>query len=354
MKKSIVQLARPNIASLMPYQSARNTNAMAQIMLDANENPYTMTKNENLNRYPEPQPKALAVKLSNILNVEEDQILITRGADEGVDLLIRSFCEPTYNKIVVCPPTYDWYEVCAQINNVDVVKVPLNTNSFNLDLDKITDTVDETVKAIFICSPNNPTGNLIDEQNIIALCKRYANDSIIVVDEAYIEFTKQQSMVRYLKLYPNLVVLRTLSKAYGLAGVRCGMVLGVPEVINLLKKIIAPYPIPRPIADFLVETIDDCYMDGVNKAIAKINTEKQKLAQSLSKLDNVVRIWPSDTNFLLVQLKASSRLIQKLVREGIMIRDRSTSLNLKDCVRISIGTELENRRLLEVFQNDET
>lgn len=354
MSNKLLQLARPEIVAMSAYRSARCEQSNDEInpnkiWLDANENPFSDENNFGYNRYPEPQPSALLSNLSALYKVNIDQLLVTRGSDEGIDLLVRIFCQAGYDKIITCPPTYGMYKVSATIQNAKVIEIPLIAeNNFSLDTKKVIETWDPRVKVIFLCSPNNPTGNLLSTSDILSLCKILEGKAIIVVDEAYIEFANSPSLTSYLNTYPNLVILRTLSKAYGLAGIRCGATIANTTIIQLLKKVIAPYPISKSIVDVACRKLRS---NNLEEQIKLINQEKIKLKKCLMNLPYVTKIFDSQTNFLLMQVKNAKEIIMQCIRQNIVVRDRSSELNLNNCIRITIGSTNENLRLMGVLNN---
>lgn len=344
MPNKLLALARPEIVAMSAYRSARSEATKGSIWLDANENPWN---NSPYNRYPEPQPSLLVANLSQIYDVELDQILITRGSDEGIDLLVRLFCGAGKDQIMICPPTYGMYKVAATIQGAGIVEIPLNKEQdFSLNLPEILENWRSSIKLIFLCSPNNPTGNLLATSDILSLCEKVDKKSIIVVDEAYIEFSTSNSLAKYLKDYPNLIVLRTLSKAYGLAGIRCGVTIANTEIIQLLKKIIAPYPIPKPIVNIASQSFNT---DIFKKQIKIMHQERSRLFDFLSKLSFVKKVWKSEANFLLFEVSDSKMLLNACLNKGIVLRDRSSEHNLSNCIRVTIGNPTENTFLMEVL-----
>lgn len=345
MQNELLALARAEIVTMNAYRSARSEDAKGNIWLDANENPWN---DDFYNRYPEPQPSLLVSYLATEYAVKPDQLLVTRGSDEGIDLLVRLFCRAGLDQIMICPPTYGMYKVAAVIQGAGVVEVPLlKKQDFSLDAENILKAWQPGVKLIFLCSPNNPTGNLLKSPDILSLCKTFQGKSIIVVDEAYIEFSMSDSLVKFLNDFPNLVVLRTLSKAYGLAGIRCGVTLANPCIINLLKKIIAPYPVSMPIINITLKKLS---LKIVKNQINVIFYERNKLSQFLSNLSFVKKVWKSDANFLLFEVENSKIVMDACLNNGIVIRDRSSEYNLNNCLRITIGTPDENTILMEVLR----
>jgi histidinol-phosphate aminotransferase len=348
----IINLARPEIIALQPYSSARGEVGLEGIWLNANENPFVLNKMNPLNRYPEQQPESLIDPLRLILNIQASQLLITRGSDEGIDLLIRAFCKANEDKVIVCPPTYGMYAIASTIQGAGILEVPLlKEKGFALNEQEILHQAAKKVKIIFMCSPNNPTGNLLEVRSILNICKELENKAIIVVDEAYIDFAHVQSLTEQINHYSNLVILRTLSKAYGLAGARCGMVIAHPDIILLLKKIIAPYPIATPVIKEINNFLNLNYQEKINEQINLLENEKEKLIFFLKNLPKVKKIWPSVANFLLVEVDDVAVWLRHCFAQGIAIRDRSNMLNLEHCLRISIGIPEENQKLMETLNN---
>lgn len=344
----LINLARKEVINLIPYSSARNESNQVGIHLDANENPFDLTN--GFNRYPEPQPNLLRQKLSELYGVSEAQLLITRGSDEAIDLLLRVFCQANKDGILIAPPTYGMYAVSASIQGAFIESVPLLPDQgFDLDVDAIIKQWRPQIKLMFLCSPNNPTGNTLDTAAILSLCAYFHDKALIVIDEAYIEFSLSQSLAGFLEQFPNLVILRTISKAYGLAAVRCGYVLAHPELIALLKKVIAPYPIPTPVTLCVLDALSDANAKRTQIQIETIREEREKLTTFLQNHQSVKYVYPSEANFLLLAVDSPRRWMSICRERGIVIRDRSNIPGLTDCVRISIGTPEENQILQEVL-----
>jgi histidinol-phosphate aminotransferase len=344
---SIEQLVRPNIRTLKPYSSARDEfKGEANVFLDANENSLGSPLIKWYNRYPDPLQLKVKEKISFIKKVPIDQIFLGNGSDEAIDLLFRCFCEPGIDEVVIFPPTYGMYEVSAYINNVKLNKVPL-TSSFQLDLEALEQAIKPNTKIIWICSPNNPTGNSIDREAIELILNNF--DGIVVIDEAYINFSRQQSWLSDLQDYSNLVVLQTLSKAWGLAGIRLGMAFASKEIITYFNKVKPPYNISEPVQELAVKALDE--IGQVNDMIVTLVNERQHLATAFLQLEEVLQVYPSDANFLLIKFKDASAVYSYLVAKGIVVRDRSNVLLCEGCLRITIGTSLENKNLLESLRN---
>lgn len=335
-------LIRPNIRKLVPYSSARDEfKGNASIFLDANENSLGSPLIKWYNRYPDPMQWELKKKLSSIKGIAPDHIFIGNGSDEPIDLLYRAFCEPGIDNVIVCPPTYGMYEVSANINNVAIKKVPL-TPHYQLDLEGLEDAIDAHTRIIWLCSPNNPTGNALHRDDIEMILNNF--DGLVVVDEAYVNFSRHRSFIPDLADYPNLVVMQTLSKAWGLAALRIGMAFASKEIIEIFNKIKPPYNISQPTQELALQALDN--IEDVNEMIRILVAEREKLADALKGLSQVIHVYPSDANFLLVKTVEAKKLYAFLTNQGIVVRDRSSVILCDDCLRITIGTPQENERLL--------
>jgi histidinol-phosphate aminotransferase len=346
----ITSLARPEIVAMQAYSSARREADVGEIWLNANENPFS--DECEFNRYPDPQPAALRARLAEMYQVAANELLITRGSDEAIDILLRTFCRAGQDAIVTTAPSYGMYAISAQIQAAKLMQSSLlMARNFALDLPQLQSFVDQPVKLIFLCSPNNPTGNVIERTAILQLCQHYQNKAIIVVDEAYLEFSAALSLAASIKQFPNLVVLRTLSKAYGLAALRCGSVLAHADLIALLAKVLAPYPIPAPVADAALASLQVDKLAVIQAHIASICQQRQRLTDFLNHCSFVEKVWPSAANFILIKVNCATQLLQVCAKFGIILRNRSKEHQLDNCVRISIGTPKENDRLIEVLQH---
>jgi histidinol-phosphate aminotransferase len=281
-------------------------------------------------------------KIAFIKKIPVDQIFLGNGSDEAIDLLFRCFCEPGIDEVVIFPPTYGMYEVSANINNVKLSRITL-TEEFQLDLEALEQAIKPSTKIIWICSPNNPTGNSIDREAIEMILNNF--DGLVVIDEAYINFSRQKSWLSDLQDYPNLVVLQTLSKAWGLAGIRLGMAFASPEIIGYLNKVKPPYNISEPVQELAVKALEE--IGQVNDMIVTLVNERQNMVSSLLQNEEVVKIYPSDANFLLVKFKDAAGLYKYFVEQGIVVRDRSNVVLCEGCLRITVGTPSENTKLLE-------
>lgn len=335
-------LVRNNIKALKPYSSARDEfKGDASIFLDANENSLGSPLLKWYNRYPDPLQWKIKEKLSAIKQVPVEKIFLGNGSDEPIDLLFRCFCEPGLDEVIICPPTYGMYEVSANINNISLNRVPLTAN-FQLDLPALEEAIRPNTKIIWICSPNNPSGNSIHRQDIEMVLNNF--DGLVVIDEAYINFSRQRSFVTDLTDYPNLVILQTLSKAWGLAALRLGMAFASPEIIGYLNKVKPPYNISQPVQDLVLNALDE--VGQVNDMIRVLVDERKKLEADLLQCDQVLIVYPSDANFLLVKFKDAKSMYNYLLGKGIVLRDRSNVLLCDQCLRITVGTSAENEQLL--------
>ncbi len=340
-------LVRNNIRNLKPYSSARDEfKGAASIFLDANENSLGSPLLKWYNRYPDPMQWKIKEKLSVIKQVPVDHIFLGNGSDEPIDLLFRCFCEPGVDEVILFPPTYGMYEVSANINNVHLSKVPL-TKEFQLDLEALELAIKPNTKIIWICSPNNPSGNSIDRNDIEMVLNNF--DGLVVVDEAYINFSRQKSFVGDLADYPNLVVLQTLSKAWGLAGLRVGMAFASAAIIAYLNKVKPPYNISEPVQELALKALDE--IGQVNDMILQLVASRKQMEEDLMQAKPVVTVFPSDANFLLVEFSDARGMYDYLVNKGIVVRDRSNVLLCENCLRITVGTELENQQLMDAINS---
>ncbi|MBA3848486.1 MAG: histidinol-phosphate transaminase [Opitutus sp.] len=346
---SVLALVRPEILALTPYSSARKESSGGRVWLDANENPLTPHAGApRLNRYPDPQPPELIARLASLYGVVPDRVLVTRGSDEGIDLLLRAFCRAGQDSIVITPPTYGMYAVAAGIQGAAVRSAPLERDQdFALDVGAVLAAVDASVKLVFLCSPNNPTGQLLACDSVRHVVDALAGRAIVVIDEAYGEFASEPSFAGELAERPNLVVLRTLSKAFGLAGARVGATLATPELIAVLKKIIAPYPIPTPVANAALEALAPHAIAAARRSALGLVEQRRRLAAGLAELPAVRRVWPSDANFLLVEVTDSARVMSVARAAGLILRDRSK--DVPNTVRITVGSPEETAFALETL-----
>ena len=339
------KVVRPNIKTLKPYSSAKDEyTGEAKILLDANENSLGSPLTKWYNRYPDPYQLKVKEKLAFVKQIAANQIFLGNGSDECIDILFRTFCEPGKDNIIICPPTYPMYEVGANINDIAIQKAPLLPD-YQLNVAHIEQLVNERTKIIWICSPNNPTGNSLDRIDIETILNHF--DGIVVVDEAYINFSKQKSFVQSLIDYPNLVVLQTLSKAWGLAGLRLGMCFASPEIIGYMNKVKAPYNINIVTQELALQALEEVGM--VNDMIQHLVDMRIALAEVIASMPHVIKVFPSDTNFLFVKIPQARKLYEYLLTEGIIVRDRSTLELCEDSLRITVGTEQENTALVDAM-----
>jgi histidinol-phosphate aminotransferase len=335
------KLIRINIQELVPYSSARDEFMGEAVLMDANESPY----NQPYNRYPDPRQTGLRQKLSELYSLPGRNIFIGNGSDEAIDLLIRIFCEPARDRIIIMEPSYGMYQVCADVNNVAVDFAGLRED-FSLDSEKILKEVLPETKIIFLCSPNNPTSNLLAEEEIIRILKGF--EGIVVVDEAYIDFCPGQGLLHLLDDYDNLILLRTLSKAWGMAGIRVGLALGDEEVTAYMNKVKYPYNVNILSQEKAIEMLNTT--EDKNEWVRLILQEKERLVNAFGSLDFILEVFPSDANFLLVKVEDADALYNYLLKQGVIVRNRSRLPLCHGCLRITIGTNEENTRLLEEMQ----
>lgn len=340
-------LVRDNIARLTPYSSARDEfSGEAKVFLDANENSLGSPLKKWYNRYPDPHQKAIKQKLAMVKGIAAEHIFLGNGSDECIDLLYRCFCNPGKDNIVICPPTYGMYEVSANINDVAVKKVSLLPN-FELDLSGIEDAIDDQTKLIWICSPNNPTGNSLKRLDIETLLNNFKG--LVIVDEAYINFSKQKSLVQELTEYPNLVVLQTLSKAWGLAGLRLGMAFASTAIIEILNRVKPPYNINQATQELVLTALEE--VGQINDMIRLLVDMREALAEVFASMPTVETVYPSDANFILVKIKEARAVYEFLLTKGIVLRDRSNVQLCNDCLRITVGSEQDNTLLVDAMQD---
>lgn len=357
MEFNLDSLVRDNIRKMTAYSSARHEfSGNASIFLDANENsfgspidlpsPSKEGLGVRLNRYPDPLQMELKEKLSKIKGVPPQNIFLGNGSDEAIDLLYRIFCEPGRDNAIIFPPTYGMYEVCAEMNDIKVKKVNL-TKNLQLDIGGIENAIDPLTKLIFICSPNNPTGNSIDRSDIEIVLNNF--DGIVVIDEAYINYARQKTLIAELTEYPNLVVMQTLSKAWGLAGLRLGMAFASMPIIELMNKVKYPYNINTATQLLALDALSN--IEWVKEHIAITVVERERLKNDLLQLPATETVFASDANFLLVKMKDARNIYENLCEKGIIVRDRSKIVLCDDCLRITIGTPGENDQLLQELKN---
>ena len=341
---------RPNVLKMKPYASARDEfKGIANIYLDANENSLGSMAGENYNRYPDPHQKMLKRLLADIKGVKPAQIFLGNGSDEAIDLLLRAFCTPGVDALLCLPPTYGMYEVSANLNDVRIDTVSL-TPDFQLPVREVLQSIKPETKLVFICSPNNPTGNIIDPDSIEAILDNF--DGLVVIDEAYIDFASSPSWITRLDEYPNLVVLQTFSKAWGMAGLRLGVAYGSPELIAVLDKIKPPYNVNEATQELVLQALDKT--EVLKDMVEEIVQERELLMQALPGLSVVDTVYPSDANFILVKVKEANSLYKFLLDKGIVVRNRSGLKGCEGCLRISVGTLEENQELLKAIAEYQT
>ncbi|ULC58239.1 histidinol-phosphate transaminase [Flaviramulus sp. BrNp1-15] len=342
---NIQDLIRPTVKALKPYSSARDEyqgNSSDMVFLDANENPFE----NGVNRYPDPQQRTLKTVLSEIKGIPTNNTLLGNGSDEVLDLIFRAFCEPNQDNIIILPPTYGMYSVLAGINAIGIKKVNL-TDDFQLDIDKILDVADSNSKVLFLCSPNNPTGNSLRANDIETLLNNFKG--IVAIDEAYIDFSNEESWAKRLREFPNLIVTQTLSKAYGMAGIRLGICYASQEIISVLNRIKPPYNVNELTQKKAIELLSDRSI--AKNQIENILEERETLKSELQSIDFVSKIYPSDANFILAKVDDATKRYNQLIDKGIVIRNRTTQPGCENCLRFTVGTPDENKILIEALNN---
>jgi histidinol-phosphate aminotransferase len=345
MTFDLEKLVRPNILRLKPYSSARSEfEGEAEVFLDANENAFASPAGEGLNRYPDPLQKELKARVSELNRLATENIFIGNGSDEAIDLLFRIFCEPGRDNCVICPPTYGMYKVSADINDTAVKEVRL-TADFQLDVSAVLNAVDEDTKLIFICSPNNPTGNLMRREDVIEIARAF--NGIVVIDEAYIHFADTDSFTKELDRFPNLIVLQTFSKAWGMAGLRVGLAFADAAIIDLMNRVKPPYNVSGIAQRAVLEAIGKT--DKMQAWVHETLRERSRLAEALERFDLVTRIFPTDANFVLIRTSDANAIYRHLIDAGIVVRDRSSVERCEGSLRITVGTPEENSRLLDAL-----
>ena len=344
-KFDINKLVRKNIAGLKPYSSARDEFKQGDskmVFLDANENPFET----GVNRYPDPQQRELKNRLAELKGVSSENILLGNGSDEVLDLIYRAFCEPGKDNVITLPPTYGMYQVLAEINNIENREVLL-TAEFQPNVSEIFNKVDNHTKLIFLCSPNNPTGNLFSEEKILEILNNF--NGLVVIDEAYIDFAKRESWIEKMKGFPNLVVTQTLSKAYGMAGIRLGICYASAEIIQILNKIKPPYNVNELTQKRGLERVLDVI--SVKNEITEILTERNRLFKALLEVDYIEKIYNSDANFILIKVDNDKLRYEQLLKKGIVLRNRTTQALCENTLRLTVGTATENQQLMEAFRS---
>lgn len=346
MSFDLNKLIRPNIAKLEAYSSARDEfSGDAKVFLDANENSIGSPSLKWYNRYPDPHQKIVKDKIAVIKRIPAENIFLGNGSDECIDIVFRCFCEPGKDNVIICPPTYGMYEVSANINNVGIKKVPL-LNDFQLDLVHLENAIDTNTKIIWICSPNNPTGNSINRVDIEMVLNNF--NGLVVIDEAYINFAKQKTFVQELSDYPNLIVLQTFSKAWGLAGLRLGTAFASTPIIKVMDRVKPPYNINQATQEIATKALEE--IGQVNDMIKIIVDMREALAEVFLTMPTVEKVYPSEANFILVKIKDARKIYEFLLTKGIVLRDRSNVALCENCLRITIGSEQENTLLIDAMQ----
>ncbi|MBB3227083.1 histidinol-phosphate aminotransferase [Luteibacter sp. Sphag1AF] len=342
---SVLNLARPDIVALTPYASARMEASGGSVFLNANESAWAPPGGEGLNRYPDPQPAALVAKLADLYGVPADRVLVGRGSDEAIDLLVRAFCRAGTDAVLISPPTFGMYAVSARVQGAAVIEVPLR-DDFSLDADALLAAVTPTTRLVFVCSPNNPTGNLVPASTLERLAVALEGRALLIVDEAYVEFTHGPRAAPLIDRFEHVAVLRTLSKAWALAGARVGALIARPEIISLLRRIMAPYPLPRPSIDAALAALSDEAMMKSDAHVVVVRHERERMFRELSALPCVKAVLPSDANFLAVRFDDPHRAYAALLAAGVLVRDLTRYRGLSDALRITIGTAGENDRVI--------
>jgi histidinol-phosphate aminotransferase len=337
------KLLRKNILGMKAYSSARDEYKDLEsdmVFLDANENPFDTL----LNRYPDPQQTRLKEIIATLKEVSTEQLLLGNGSDEVLDLIFRAFCEPNQDSILTLPPTYGMYDVLANLNAVENIQVPLSPD-FQLEVDSILAAIESRTKLLFICSPNNPSGNAVDRKAIERLLNEFKG--VVVIDEAYIDFTNEVSLTAYLNMYPNLIVIQTLSKAYGLAGIRLGICYASNAIIAVLNKIKPPYNINTLTQDAAIKALEN--KDVVDVQVETLLNERNRLINAFKSVSFIKKIYPSEANFILIKVDDANKRYDELIKNSVVVRNRSSQLHCENCLRITVGTPSENAQLLTLL-----
>ncbi|MGH8254211.1 MAG: histidinol-phosphate transaminase [Steroidobacteraceae bacterium] len=344
----ITEIARPDIQQLAPYQHAEWEPSL--VRLHANELPWRSGSDASaagLNRYPEPHPQALATRLAQLYGVDDDAVLPCRGSDEAIDLLNRCYVRSGRDAIVITPPTFGMYSLCARVQGASIIEVPLRREAeFAVDVPALLKAVASSVKLVFLCSPNNPTGNAIDRSTVHALAGALTGRALLVIDEAYVEFSGAPSLAGELRALPGIAVLRTLSKAHGLAGARCGAVLAQPQVIALLRRVIQPYAVSQLTIEAVFRALEPAVLDEARERVRLVIGERSRLATALAARSTVRKVWPSTANFLLVDFADAGGALRRCRAAGLLLRDLRHLPSLPQSLRVSVGTPEQNDRLL--------
>jgi histidinol-phosphate aminotransferase len=346
----VAHLLRPELREFAAYHAASPRRGV--VRLHANESTWRAAwddTEDGLNRYPDPRPTRLVAAMAALYGVAPGAVLATRGSDDAIDLLVRAFCRSGRDAVVVCPPTFGMYAVAARLQGADVVEAPLKRN-FRFDEQAVLAAAGPALKLVFLCSPNNPTGSTVPRAAVERLCRALDGHSVVVVDEAYIEFSREPSLAERLDSFPNLVILRTLSKAWGLAGARVGALLADPELIAILRALAPPYPLPSLATEAALRRLQPEEIAAARRRTAALLRRREVLAEALRQLPAVRRVWPSEGNFLLVRFANAERALQACEQAGVLVRDFSRARGLGGCLRITIGTAGENRKLLAALR----
>ena len=347
---SVLDLARPELLAMAGYASARLEASGGEIFLNANESPWNPLAQGRVNRYPDPQPQPLLDALADLYGVTADHLLVGRGSDEPIDLLTRAFCRAGVDSVLIAPPTFGMYAVAARVQGAEVLEVPLHADQgFRLDIDAVLRAVTPNTRIVYACTPNNPTGNSTDPALLLALADTLRDRALLVVDEAYIEFSPWPSLAVHAGAIANLAVLRTLSKAHGLAGMRIGSLIAAPMIINLLRKIMAPYPLPEPCIDGAMAVLAEPVRARTVARVASVRNERERVGRALANCPGVTAVLPSDANFLAVRMHNAEARYQQLLRAGVVVRKLTRYPGLADALRLSIGTVEENDAALAVL-----
>ncbi|MBS1199528.1 MAG: histidinol-phosphate aminotransferase [Proteobacteria bacterium] len=348
----VLHLARPEIVALAPYSPARWDPAL--VRLHANENPWRGAADRTragLNRYPEPQSSLLIDRLAALYGVAPEQVLVGRGSDEGIDLLVRTFCRAGQDQVLICPPTFAMYRFAAAVQGAGVIEVPLRReDGFALDAGAVLAACTPATRLVFLCSPNNPTGNQLDRQAVRRIVEGLAGRALVVIDEAYVEFSSAGSLAPWLARYGHLAILRTLSKAYGLAGARCGAVLAAPEVTGLLRRVIPPYAVSAQTIEAATDALAGDGVEACRDQVRRLVEERGRVAARLASVPLVSKVWPSEANFLLVESPDPGRLLEAGIAAGLLVRDVRGQAGLSGCLRVTIGSPDQNERLLAALE----
>lgn len=358
---SIESLARPEIVAMKPYSSARQEAPGKGILLNANEAPWPLIDSgagagAGLNRYPDPQPDELLTRLARLYGVQKDHLLVTRGSDEGIDLLTRVFCRAGQDAILHCPPTFGMYRIAAQTQGAGIVPVTRSGDDFALDEERVLDTVagDDRIRLVFLTSPNNPTGDMPDDRFVRRLLDASEGRALVVIDEAYAEFTRHPSATSLVPDYEHLVILRTMSKAWASAGLRCGSVIAQPSVIGLLRRVIAPYPLPSPVVGLALRMLQDDMLGAQARMLERISDNKRTLVSMLENRGFIRQLLPGEANFVLLRMERANELLKFCAERNLILRGFPADPALRDCVRITVGSKDDLARLAEALDEWET